>query len=122
MDLLSYLNIRVVSHNKEQVELVMSVANHHKQPFGIMHGGMNGVLIETACSLGALEHLSPKVAVPIGLDLQVNHLRSVSDGELKVIAKPIHVGKQTQVWQADIYQNEKLTSTGRCTILNKAIS
>ncbi|MGX7031547.1 PaaI family thioesterase [Vagococcus zengguangii] len=121
MDVLSYLNIQVISKSKEQVELAMLIEDFHKQPFGIMHGGMNGVLIETACSLGALEYLEPPVTVPVGLDLQVNHLKSVSNGELRVIASPLHVGKQTQVWQADIYQSEQLTSTGRCTLINKTM-
>ncbi|MGX6962923.1 PaaI family thioesterase [Vagococcus xieshaowenii] len=122
MDLLSYLNISVVSKNKKQVELVMPISDYHKQPFGIMHGGMNGVLIETACSIGALEHLDPPKVVAVGIDLQVNHLKSVTQGELRILATPIHIGKQTQVWQADIYQEEQLTSTGRCTLLNKVLS
>ena len=61
----------------------------HKQPYGLVHGGLNGVLIETACSLGANENV-PENTFAVGIDLQVNHLRSVHDGSLTVIATPNH--------------------------------
>ena len=51
MNLLEHLDIQIKQTTPEQVELTLVVRDIHKQPFGIMHGGMNGVLIETACSL-----------------------------------------------------------------------
>ena len=87
----------------------------HKQPYGLVHGGLNGVLIETACSLGANEN-----TFAVGIDLQVNHLRSVHDGSLTVIATPDHSGKTLQVWEAKIYNaDHQLTSVGRCTLTNR---
>ena len=76
----------------------------HKQPYGLVHGGLNGVLIETACSLGANENV-PENTFAVGIDLQVNHLRSVHDGSLTVIATPNHSGQTLQV--------------GRCTLTNR---
>lgn len=91
----------------------------HKQPYGLVHGGLNGVLIETACSLGANENV-PENTFAVGIDLQVNHLRSVHDGSLTVIATPDHSGKTLQVWEAKIYNaDHQLTSVGRCTLTNK---
>lgn len=60
----------------------------HKQPYGLVHGGLNGVLIETACSLGANENV-PENTFAVGIDLQVNHLRSVHDGSLTRLRRPI---------------------------------
>lgn len=97
----------------------MEVKEFHQQPYGILHGGLNGVLIETACSLGANEQV-PADAYAVGIDLQVNHLRSVTNGSLTVIATPNHVGKTIQVWEAKIFDaNQQLTSIGRCTLTSR---
>ena len=60
MNLLEHLDIQIKQTSPEQVELSLIVREIHKQPFGIMHGGMNGVLIETACSLGANQNVAQK--------------------------------------------------------------
>ena len=123
INLIDYLHIQTKEKSPEKVILSMKIEEYHKQPYGIMHGGMNGILIETACSLGANEHLSPKEAYSVGVDLQVNHLKSVSSGELIVIATPDHVGRSIQVWKADIYDEKNhLISVGRCTLMNQLIT
>ena len=38
----------------------------------------------------------------VGLDINANHLRSVSDGWVTGTARPIHIGRSTQVWQIDL--------------------
>ena len=87
MNLLEHLDIQIKQTSPEQVELSLIVREIHKQPFGIMHGGMNGVLIETACSLGANQNVAQNEYC-VGVDLQVNHLQAVSTGELNIIATP----------------------------------
>lgn len=120
MNLLEYLEIKTKAKSPEKVILSMTIADCHKQPYGLMHGGINGVLIETACSLGANEHLKGKETYAIGVDLQVNHLKSVCSGQLTVFATPDHVGGTIQVWKAAIYdEEERLISVGRCTMMNR---
>ena len=53
MNLLDYLGIQIEETTATQVRLSLVVTDQHKQPFGLLHGGINAVLIETACSLGA---------------------------------------------------------------------
>lgn len=101
----------------------MQIEAFHKQPYGIMHGGINGVLIETACSLGANEQLKSKKTYAVGVDLQVNHLKSVASGMLTITATPDHVGGTIQVWKAAIYdEKNQLISVGRCTLMNRTIT
>ncbi len=106
MNLLEHLDIQIKQTSPEQVELSLIVREIHKQPFGIMHGGMNGVLIETACSLGANQNVAQNEYC-VGVDLQVNHLQAVSTGELNIIATPDKIGRTLQVWQATVYQKNK---------------
>ena len=118
MNLLEHLDIQIKQTTPEQVELSLMVRDIHKQPFGIMHGGMNGVLIETACSLGANQNVKSNEYC-VGVDLQVNHLRAVTSGELTIRAIPDKVGRTIQVWQATVYQKEQKIAVGRCTLMTQ---
>ena len=118
MNLLEHLDIQIKQTTPEQVELTLVVRDIHKQPFGIMHGGMNGVLIETACSLGANQNVAQNEYC-VGVDLQVNHLQAVSTGELNIIATPDKIGRTLQVWQATVYQINKKIAVGRCTLMTQ---
>ncbi|MBO0470387.1 PaaI family thioesterase [Enterococcus sp. DIV0242_7C1] len=120
MNLLEHLQIHTKELTKEKVTLTMNVASFHKQPYGIVHGGINAVLIETACSMGANEQFSTENAYAVGVDLQVNHLKSVLDGTLTVVAKPNHIGGSLQVWEGKIFNESKeLISVGRCTLMKR---
>lgn len=120
MNLLEFLQIQTRECSKDKVILSLQVADCHKQPFGLLHGGMNGVLIETACSMGANEHFAKEHTFAVGIDLHVNHLKSVVDGTLTIIATPDHIGKSLQIWEGKIYNDRhELTSIGRCTLMNK---
>lgn len=118
MNLLEHLDIQIKQTTPEQVELTLVVRDIHKQPFGIMHGGINGVLIETACSLGANQNVKSNEYC-VGVDLQVNHLRAVTSGELTIRAIPDKVGHTIQVWQATVYQKEQKIAVGRCTLMTQ---
>ena len=87
-----------------------------KQPAGILHGGVSVVLAETLGSCGAA-FASPAGHRAVGLDINANHIRSASEGWVEGIAKPIHLGRTTHVWQIDI-RNEKgqLTCVSRITM------
>ncbi len=118
MNLLEHLDIQIKQTTPEQVELALVVRDIHKQPFGIMHGGMNGVLIETACSLGANQNVKSNEYC-VGVDLQVNHLRAVTSEELIIRAIPDKVGRTIQVWQATVYHKDQKIAVGRCTLMTQ---
>ncbi|MBO0422806.1 aromatic compound catabolic protein [Enterococcus plantarum] len=121
MHLLDYLNIETTELSKEKVVLTMDIKEFHKQPYGILHGGMNGILIETACSLGANEQLDAQ-SYAVGLDLQINHLKSVPSGLLTVIATADRIGQSIQVWEGKIFNDaNELTAVGRCTLMSRQI-
>lgn len=121
MNALDYLDIKIEDVLKEKVILTMVVDVKHLQPFGLMHGGMNAVLIETATSIGSNESIDTTKQVAVGLDIQVNHLKSAVKGDtLTVVAVPDHIGKTTQIWQAEITnQKQQKVSVGRCTLMVK---
>ena len=87
-----------------------------KQPMGILHGGVSVLLAESLGSCGAAL-ASPLGYQPVGLDINANHLRSVREGWVTGIARPIHVGRSTHVWQIDISNDlGQLTCVSRITL------
>ena len=87
-----------------------------RQPMGILHGGISVVLAESLGSCGAA-FASPPGHRAVGLDINANHLRSTSSGWVTGVARPVHIGRTTHVWQIEV-SNEKgqLTCVSRITI------
>ena len=98
----------------------MPVDHRTIQYFNILHGGASVALAETLASCGAGIHIDLDRQMVVGLEINANHLRGVSGGNgLKVHgeAKPIHIGRKTQVWSIEIKNDEgKLVCTSRCTL------
>lgn len=97
----------------------MPVDSRTVQPVGLLHGGASVALAETLCSIGAWLHLDPERESAVGLEINANHLRAVRSGKVIGTAKPIHTGRQTQVWECRITTEEgKLVCTSRCTLMS----
>ena len=92
------------------------VSSRTKQPAGILHGGISVVLAETLGSCGA--HCAAPVGhQAVGLDINANHIHSVSEGWVTGIARPVHIGRTTQVWQIELTNDAgKLTCVSRITM------
>ena len=86
------------------------------QPYGILHGGMSVVLAETLGSVAAVSCL-PEGQRAVGLDINANHLRAATSGWVTGIARPVHVGGTTQVWQIEMRNDDgELTCVSRLTM------
>ena len=88
---------------EDYLRATMPVDARTLQPFGILHGGASLLLAETLGSFAAtlcLEDRSRQLAV--GLEINANHLRSVKEGVVTGTARPVHVGRSTQVWDIRI--------------------
>ncbi|MCX7116641.1 MAG: hotdog fold thioesterase [Legionellales bacterium] len=87
-----------------------------KQPLGIVHGGANVVLAETIASTGANAVVDLERFFCVGLEINANHIRQVREGLVTGIAHPIHLGRTTQVWHIDLFNDEgKITCVSRMT-------
>jgi uncharacterized protein (TIGR00369 family) len=87
-----------------------------RQPYGILHGGVSVVLAETLGSCGA-HYSAPEGRRTVGLDINANHIRATLEGWVTGIARPVHRGRSTQVWQIDITNEAgELTCVSRITM------
>ena len=114
--LAAFLDIQFIAIGEDTLTATMPASARTKQPLGIVHGGANVVLAETIASTGANAVIDLSLYYCVGLEINANHIRSVREGLITGIAKPIHLGRTTQVWQIDIYNEVgKLTCSSRMT-------
>ncbi len=111
------LDITFTSFKKNEIKASMPVNKNSIQPFGLLHGGASVSLAETLASVGAWLNIKEEKTA-VGVEINANHIRSVQKGEMvNGTATPVHRGRQTQVWETKIYnQDEKLVCVSRCTL------
>ncbi len=97
----SHLGIEFVEVGDDFLRARVPVDERTRQPFGLLHGGVSVVLAETLGSVGAY-HASPEGHRAVGLDINANHLRAATSGWVTGTARPVHIGRTTQVWQIDM--------------------
>lgn len=85
------------------------------QPFGILHGGASCVLAESLGSVAAWMTIDPDKYRAVGLEINANHIRAVTQGFVVGTCSPLHVGRRTQVWQIDMHEE----ATGKRTALSR---
>ena len=112
-----HLGIEFTEVGDDFLSATMPIDQRTIQPMGIMHGGASCVLAESVGSAAANYCVDQKTKVCVGLDININHIRSVRSGKVTGIAKPFHLGKTTQVWEIKIFDEQKqLVSISRLTM------
>lgn len=114
--MLETLSIEFTELGDDFLRARMPVDNRTRQPYGVLHGGASCVLAETAGSSAGNLCLDIGKQFCYGLNIQTNHIKTVRDGFLVATARPIHLGKSTQIWEIDIRnEKEELISINRLT-------
>ena len=121
-NLLETFDMKIEHQENGKVVISMPVIDKVKQPFGYLHGGASLALGETACSIGAAHLIDTEQYIPLGLEMNANHIRSTKKGRVIATAILIYQGKTTQVWNIDIKdEQDQLISVMRGTIAIKSI-
>jgi 1,4-dihydroxy-2-naphthoyl-CoA hydrolase len=101
-NLVSLLQIRITEVGPDFLKGEMPVTSRVHQPFGILHGGASIVLAETLGSMAANLVVDSQTHYCVGLEVNGNHVRSISTGTVYGVARPLHIGRSTQVWAIEI--------------------
>lgn len=113
---IAHLGIEFLEVGDDFLRARVPVDSRTVQPYGLLHGGVSVVLAETLGSCGAV-HAAPEGCRVVGLDINANHLRSTTHGWVTGTARPVHIGRSTQVWQIELHNEAgELTSISRITM------
>jgi 1,4-dihydroxy-2-naphthoyl-CoA hydrolase len=98
-----------ISSDPDRAVARLAMKDEHRQPMGIMHGGVMGSLVESLCSMATATAVVPENKVAMGQSISVNLLRPVSSGGIEIEATAIHRGRMSWVWRATIKDFEGRT-------------
>jgi uncharacterized protein (TIGR00369 family) len=119
-NLLDALDMQIVEASSDAVVVEWTVTPKHYQPMGIVHGGVHCSAIETACSIGASISASERDPnmVAVGLENHTSFIRAARSGKLRARARPVTRGRTTQVWEAEVRdEQDRLLASGRVRLL-----
>jgi len=111
------MGIEIIYVGKDEIRSEIAVQQHHMAPNGFLHAGTIVTLADTSCGYGCRFLLPENASGFTTIELKSNHLGTTNSGSIECIAKPLHMGGSTQVWDAVVTHKEtqKTLAMFRCT-------
>jgi uncharacterized protein (TIGR00369 family) len=112
-----HLGIEVLAVEPDEVRLRMPVGRHVCAWNGFLHAGAVVSLADSACGYATVRNLAEDAAGFTTIELKANFLGTVLDGDIVCVARPVHKGRATQVWDAEVKAEKtgKSIAVFRCT-------
>ena len=112
----SHLGMEFLEVGDDFIRGRVPVDERTRQPYGLLHGGVSVALAETLGSVAA-GHVVAEGHTVVGLDINANHLKSARSGWVTGIARPVHIGRSTQVWHIEMRNDDgELVCVSRLTM------
>jgi 1,4-dihydroxy-2-naphthoyl-CoA hydrolase len=113
----AHLDIRFKDIGDDWLSGTMPVDHRTQQPMGLLHGGASAALAETLGSVAATLCVDYPTVRALGQEINSNHIRAVSSGIVTGIARAVHIGHRSHVWQIEIRNPaDKLVCISRLTM------
>ena len=112
-----HLGIVITRIAAGEVHAEMPVRHELMAPNGYLHAGSIVTLADTSAGAGCLANLPEGASGFTTIELKSNHLGTVREGVVLCVARLVHGGRTTQVWDATVTQREggKTLALFRCT-------
>ncbi|OGT53896.1 MAG: esterase [Gammaproteobacteria bacterium RIFCSPHIGHO2_12_FULL_42_13] len=112
-----FIGIEFIEVGEDYLKATLPVDHTTKQPLGFLNGGVSAALAESVASTAANACVDQSICYCVGLEINANHLRPATEGKVTATAKPLHLGKKTQVWEIKIENDSgKLVCISRMTM------
>ncbi|MCC7535299.1 MAG: PaaI family thioesterase [Deltaproteobacteria bacterium] len=112
------MGVRFLRATADEVIAELVVADVHRQPLGMVHGGVYAGLIESVASVGASLYAMQDGRYAVGLENHTSFLHAVREGKLRAVAHPMSRGRRTHVWRADVLDDgERVVATGTVRLI-----
>jgi 1,4-dihydroxy-2-naphthoyl-CoA hydrolase len=109
------LGVHVLAIEPNTVRAKLAVKPHHLAPNGYLHAASVVMLADTCCGYGCVAHLPEGAKGFTTIELKSNHLGTALEGEIECQATAVHLGRNTQVWDAIVSATGKAIALFRCT-------
>ena len=111
------LGITITALAENQIEMELPVCEAVLAPNGYLHAASIIGLADTASGYGCIAHLPDGAINFTTIELKSNFLGTAKTGTIACVAKPAHLGRNTQVWDAVVTHKDtgKTIALFRCT-------
>jgi uncharacterized protein (TIGR00369 family) len=111
------IGVRFTAVAENRIDAELDIRPELLAPNGYLHAATIIALADTACGYGCLAHLPAGAENFTTVELKSNFLGTAREGTLACTAKPAHLGRTTQVWDATVarHDNGKPIALFRCT-------
>ena len=115
--LIAHLGIEFIEAGDDYVKARMPVDHRTHQPARMLHGGASVALAETLASWAATFVVDRETNYCVGLEINANHVRPVGSGWVIGTARPVHLGRSTQIWEVRVAdESDRLVCISRVTM------
>jgi uncharacterized protein (TIGR00369 family) len=90
----------------EEARARVAVRDDHKQPLGLVHGGVFASLAESVCSAATYRAVAEEGMVAMGQSNSATFLRPITEGHVNALARSRHRGRTTWVWDVELTDDE----------------
>jgi len=112
------MGLRFVRATPDEIAAELDIGPTHRQPYGLVHGGVYSGIIETVTSVGAALDAMSRGQSVVGLENHTSFLHAAREGKLRVTARPLTRGRRTQVWEGTVTDEaRRVVATGRVRLI-----
>ena len=114
----SALGLKVLRASRDEVVAELEIWPVHRQPHGIVHGGVYASMIESLASIGGALDAMKYGKTVVGLENHTSFVRAMRTGVLRGTARPLTRGRRSQAWEVSLVDaSGALIATGRVRLL-----
>lgn len=115
-----FLGVEMLSIEEGKMTSRLSIKPHHIAPNGFLHAATIIALADTTCGYASFAHLPEGAESLCTIELKSNYLGTVREGGIFCVATAMHLGRNTQVWDAKVSDEKtgKVIALFRCTQMN----
>ena len=113
-----FINHEILEISENYIKSSLVVEDYHKQPMGMVHGGVIDTMAEASISYAAYY---TQEGTWVGVNNNTDFIKAVTEGTIICEATPIKLGKRSQIWEAILSNNGEVCarSTVRLTNIDK---
>lgn len=113
------VGFRVIAIAEGRIDAELDIRPDLVAPNGYLHAATVIALADTACGYGCIAHLPAGAENFTTIELKANFLGTARDGRLACVARPMHLGSTTQIWDAVVSDpaKDRTVALFRCTQL-----
>ena len=112
-----HYGLEILEQSDEEVRAQVVVQDHHKQPAGLVHGGVFASMAEPMTSIATYHSVRGDGKTAQGLANQTSFVRPILGGTIHAVARRRHRGRTTWLWEVDVTDDQgRLCALVRMTV------